>query len=127
MLFARLVLLLVYLAPGSLAKPASTKKRTQWDQIAIDACAKELESHKFDTDVKGRHATLCTYEPALGSWLHCAKDVLDSRKKSKKIFEKRLAKLISIATIITKMRSSAMRSIIEFLPMHPFSSGLLMR
>lgn len=93
MLFARLVLLLVYLAPGSLAKPASTKKRTQWDQIAIDACAKELESHKFDTDVKGRHATLCTYEPALGSWLHCAKDVLDSRKKSKKIFEKTFSKI----------------------------------
>ncbi|CAI7473973.1 CGH_1_collapsed_G0053170.mRNA.1.CDS.1 [Saccharomyces cerevisiae] len=121
------MLLLVYLAPGSLAKLASTKKRTQLDQIATDVCAKELDSHKFDTDVKGRHATLCTYKPALGSWLNCAKDVLDSRKKSRKMFERRLTKLISIATIITKMRLSAMRSIIEFLPMHPFSSGLLMR
>ncbi|EJT43919.1 FRE5-like protein [Saccharomyces kudriavzevii IFO 1802] len=88
MLFATLLLLLVYLAPGSIAKPTSTKKRTQWDQIVINACAKELESYKYDTDARGRHASICTYEPALGSWLHCAKDVLDSKKKNAGTFEK---------------------------------------
>ncbi|CAI4065358.1 hypothetical protein SUVZ_08G4000 [Saccharomyces uvarum] len=96
MLFAKLILFLVYLTPGSIAKPKLSKKRTQWDQIAINACAKELESYKYDTDAKGQHASICTYEPALGSWLHCAKEVLDNKNKNKKTFEKTFSKINQI-------------------------------
>lgn len=80
MYFVSILVALALIGEGQARLPV-TKKKTNWGQIAADACARELESYNYNTEVKGRHAILCTYQPALDSWLLCTKAVLEAKDR----------------------------------------------
>lgn len=84
MYLTNLLVTLAFIGEGQ-AKLPVTRKKTNWGHIAADACARELEGYSYNTNVKGRHAILCTYQPALDSWLLCSKTVIEA--KNRKIME----------------------------------------
>lgn len=86
MLFIKYVLLLHLLLKTAVGKARPSERKTKWDDIVTNACARELGSYTWDTNAKGHYASICTYDPALGSWLYCTKNLLAKRKKKHELF-----------------------------------------
>lgn len=86
MLLVKYLLLFYVFSKTVVGKPRPSERKTKWDDIVTNACARELGSYKWDTNAKGHYASICTYEPALGSWLYCTNNLLKNRQKNQEVF-----------------------------------------